>query len=237
MQQSNFGNFSKDWWDEKGPMKMLHSMNQTRMLFIKERISNRYETLGDYKDVIKKKKILDLGCGGGILSEALAKEGARIKAIDTSFKLIKEAKKRAASKGYNISYENCDINKIFKRKEKFDIILSLEVIEHVSDINAFLNTTFNCLNKNGLIIFSTINRSLISYFSTIFLAEKILGLVPKNTHDWKSYVKPKEIILAAKKFNIKLDKVEGLLPIPLISAIDWIRIKNVKANYILSLKN
>ena len=167
MQQSNFDKFSEGWWDKEGPMKMLHSMHETRMLFIKERITHRYQKLGIFKDIIKKKKILDLGCGGGILSEDLAREGANVKAIDSSSKLIKEAKRRAVDGKLKINYENCDISKIFNRKEKYDIIISLEVIEHIKDFPRFLNNTFGCLNKNGLIIISTINRSILSYISTI----------------------------------------------------------------------
>ena len=237
MQQSYFDKFSSDWWKKDGPMKMLHSMNETRMLFIKERILNRYQSLGDIGNILKSKTILDLGCGGGILAEELAYKGAKIKAIDQSKQLINIAKKRAKDKGLSIDYECTDINKIHKLGFRFDIIICLEVVEHVLDLQDFLTNAYKCLNRNGLIIFSTINRSKISFFTTILIAENILKLVPKKTHDWNKYVKPEEIINLAKKYSFDVDKLSGLLPLPGLSNFKWIRIKNTKANYIISLKN
>ena len=237
MQQSNFDKFSSNWWDKDGPMKLLHSMNETRMLFIKERILHRYQKLGSLKSILDKKKILDLGCGGGILSESLADLGGNVFAIDKSKKLINTAKNRAAKKNLDIQYECAEINNLSKKKLKFDVIISLEVVEHVDNLKFFLLETFKCLNKNGLIIFSTINRSKISYLTTILLAEKILKIVPNNTHDWDKYVKPEEIITFSKKYNCKLDKITGLLPFPSLNGFKWLRVKNVKSNYIISLIN
>ena len=224
MQQSNFDKFSSNWWDKDGPMKLLHSMNETRMLFIKERILHRYQNLGSLKSILDKKKILDLGCGGGILSESLAELGGNVFAIDKSKKLINTAKNRATKKNLDIKYECAEINNLSKKKLKFDVIISLEVVEHVD-------------NKNGLIIFSTINRSKISYLTTILLAERILKLVPNNTHEWDKYVKPEEIITFSKKYNCKLDKITGLLPFPSLNGFKWLRVENIKSNYIISLIN
>ena len=218
-------------------MKMLHSMNETRLLFIQERILNRYQIWGGIDKILKSKSILDLGCGGGILDESLASKGASVKAIDKSKKLINTAKKRAKDKGLKIDYECADIQDAYKSGFKFDIIICLEVVEHVDNLNDFLINTFRCLNRNGIIIFSTINRSKISFLTTILIAENILKIVPKNTHDWNKYVKPEEISIAAKKHKLNIDKLSGLLPIPSLSGFKWIRVKNTKANYIISLKN
>ncbi len=237
MQQSNFDRFSRGWWDKKGDMKVLHSMHQTRMLFIKERINNRFKNFNSYYSILQKKKILDLGCGGGLLSESLAKDGANIMAIDNSEELIKIAKERAYEKKYNINYEKSTIEKLANKNEKFDIIISLEVIEHVKDYKIFLQNIFKCLKPEGLIIISTINRSFFSYISTILIAEKILKIVPDNIHDWNLYLKPTEIYEFSKKFKIKMDKLTGLLPFPGINGLEWIRTKNTSANYITSLTN
>jgi 2-polyprenyl-6-hydroxyphenyl methylase/3-demethylubiquinone-9 3-methyltransferase len=237
LQQSYFDKFSSDWWDKDGSMKMLHSMNETRMLFIQERILNRYQNLGSISNIFKRKAILDLGCGGGILSEELAYRGASIKAIDKSRKLINTAKNRAKEKRLNIDYECTDIESIYKSGLKFDIIICLEVVEHVDDLQEFLVNSYKSLKKNGLIIFSTINRSRISFLTTILIAENILKIVPKKTHDWKKYVKPEEIMESAKIHKLHTDKLSGLFPVPTFSGFNWLRIKNTKANYILSLKN
>ena len=237
MKESIFDKLSSQWWDKNGPMKMLHSMHETRMLFIKERIINKYQNIGSFKEILEKKKILDLGCGGGILSEALAEEGANIMAVDYSKKLINEAKKRAKSKNLKIDYKHQSLKYLKEKSVKFDIILCMEVIEHVKDYKSFISMAFNCLKRDGVIIFSTINKSILSYVTTIFLAEKILKLVPSQTHDWNMYVKPEEIIKVAKSFKLKLDKIKGLAPIPTLQGFQWIRTNNTKANYIISIIN
>ena len=237
MKESIFDKISSEWWDKDGPMKMLHAMNETRILFIKERIINKYQKVGSLKEILKKKKILDLGCGGGILSEALAEEGANILAIDQSKKLIDEAKKRAKSKNLKIDYRLQSIKNLKDQSAKFDIILCMEVIEHVKDYKSFINFAFNCLKRDGIIIFSTINKSFLSYVTTIFLAEKILKLVPSKTHDWDMYIKPEQILEVAKTFKLKLDKIKGLTAIPSLQGFKWIRINNTKANYIISMIN
>ncbi len=237
MKESIFDKISSEWWDKNGPMKLLHSMNETRMLFIKERIINKYQKLGSLKEILEKKLILDLGCGGGILSETLAEEGANILAIDQSKKLINEAKKRAKSKKLKIDYQFQSIKNLKGKKAKFDIILCMEVVEHIEDYRSFIKLAFECLKRDGIIIFSTINKSFLSYLTTIFLAEKVLKLVPSKTHDWDMYVKPEEIIQVAKTFRFKLDKIKGLAVIPSFQGFKWIRINNTKANYIISIIN
>ena len=237
MKQSIFDKISSKWWDKEGPMKMLHTMHETRMLFIKERILNKYQELDNLKNIFKNKKILDLGCGGGILSESLAEEGAELIAIDQSKKLINEAKKRAKLKNFKINYQCKSIKNLKEKKMKFDIIICLEVIEHVEDYKSFLKFTFECLKKNGIIIFSTINRNCLSYISTIFLAEKVLKLVPNKTHDWNMYIKPEEILKLSNQKNFKLDKIKGLLAIPTLNGYKWIRTNNTKTNYIISIIN
>ena len=237
MKESIFDKMSLEWWDKNGPMKMLHSMNETRMLFIKERIINKYQKLGGLKEILEKKLILDLGCGGGILSETLAEEGANILAIDQSKKLINEAKKRAKYKNLKINYQCQSIKSLKEKRAKFDIILCMEVVEHVQDYRSFIKLAFECLKKDGIIIFSTINKSALSYFTTIFLAEKILKLVPSKTHDWHMYVKPEEILEVAEKFSFRLDKIKGMAAIPSLQGFKWIRINNTKTNYIISIIN
>ena len=237
MQQSNFDKYAEDWWSENSSMKMLHSMHETRMLFILERIKNRYNNYSNLQAIFKNKRILDLGCGGGLLAESLCKKGANVKAIDSSSSLIKVAKKRAKAKGFKIEYQNSTIEDIIKKKNKFDIIISLEVIEHVKDYKQFLNNVFNSLNPKGLLILSTINRNFFSYLSTILFSEKILKLVPNGVHDWNYYVKPEEILKEGKENNLSLDKISGLCPIPTLKGFQWVRSRASYANYIIALKN
>ena len=113
----------------------------------------------------------------------------------------------------------------------------MEVVEHVQGYRSFIKLAFECLKKDGIIIFSTINKSFLSYLTTIFLAEKVLKLVPSKTHNWDMYVKPEEILEVAEKFSFKLDKIKGLAAIPSLQGFKWIRINNTKANYIISIIN
>lgn len=237
MQQSNFDDFAKDWWDSNGSMRMLHSMHKTRMLFILERIKNRFKNFSDLKTIFKNKTVLDLGCGGGLLAESLCQKEANVVAIDSSLDLIKMANKRAEKKGLKIDYQNITIETLIKKQLKFDIVISLEVIEHVEDYKKFLQDIFHVLKPKGLIILSTINRNYFSYITTILFAEKILKLVPDGVHDWKYYVKPIEVLEVGKKSNIILDKISGLTPIPSLNGFQWIRTNNSYGNYIISLKN
>ncbi len=237
MQQSNFGKYADGWWQKDGSMKMLHSMHSTRMLFIQERINKRFSKFKSFNEILEKKKILDLGCGGGLLSETIANLGGNVTGIDSSEELIRMAKERAIKNKYKINYKKSTIEQFAKKKNKFDIIISLEVIEHVKDYKAFLDNIFKCLNPGGLIIISTINRNLFSYFTTILVAEKILKIVPKSTHDWNFYLKPQEIIEYSRQFNLETDKISGLFPLPWFNDFQWIRTKNTKSNYILSLVN
>jgi 2-polyprenyl-6-hydroxyphenyl methylase/3-demethylubiquinone-9 3-methyltransferase len=212
-------------------------MHETRMLFIKERIINKYQQLGSFRNILSKKKILDLGCGGGILSETLAQEKANIMSIDSSKELIKEAKNRAKLKNLKIDYRCENIKSIKDKNIKFDIILCLEVIEHVEDFKYFIKTAFNCLGRNGIIILSTINKSYLSYITTILLAEKVFKLVPSDTHSWNMYIRPDEILNLADESNLVLDKLKGLAAIPTFNGFKWVRINNTKVNYIISLTN
>ena len=129
------------------------------------------------------------------------------------------------------------IKNLKEKRAKFDIILCMEVVEHVQDYRSFIKLAFECLKKDGIIIFSTINKSFLSYFTTILLAEKILKLVPSKTHDWDMYVKPEEILKVAEKFRFKLDKIKGLAAMPSLRGFQWIRINNTKVNYIVSIIN
>ena len=237
MQQTNFNQYADDWWNKEGDMRMLHTMHETRMLFIKERILKRFTKLNSFKSIIEKKKILDLGCGGGLLAESLANYGENIVAIDSSEDLIKMAKKRALEKNIKINYKTSTIEKLAKNKNKFDIIISLEVIEHVNDYKLFLNNIFKCLNKNGIVIISTINRNIFSYITTILFAEKILKIVPDSVHNWNLYLKPSEILNYGENFGLKIDKIVGLFPLPNLGGVQWIRTKNTSSNYILSMTN
>ncbi len=179
MNSQFFDKLSDEWWDEDGSFKALHSFNIIRIDYIRKKLPN---------DSFKGLKILDIGCGGGILCEPLSRLGACVTGIDTNKKAIQIAKDHAKKKKLKISYKNINIDKI--NMKNFDIITCMEVLEHVENFEHIISKSKNILKKNGLFFGSTINKTFASYIFALFFAEKILKIVPRGTHDWNKLVKP-----------------------------------------------
>ena len=218
---------SGEWWIEDGAFKALHSFNLIRTKFLTDSI-NTYSN-----KTLKNQKILDVGCGGGIFCEPLARLGADVTGIDTNKKAIQSAKSHAKSQKLKINYLNTNLAGI-NNKEKFDIITCMEVLEHVDDVSTVLQNIKKKLKKNGLFVGSTINRTLTSYFTAIFLAENVMNLVPKGTHQWKKFIKPsyiKKNLIIEDFSNIRF---KGLFYNPLFN--NWKFINNQSVNYIFSTK-
>ena len=174
-----FDKLSDEWWDENGCFKALHSFNLIRLEFlIKNNLSKSLNGL----------RILDIGCGGGILCEPLSRLGAEVTGIDTNEKAIKVAKEHARIKNLKINYINAELSQV--EKCSFDIITCMEVLEHVEDINQIISISNDILKKNGVFFGSTINKTLTSYLLAILFAENVLQIVPKGTHEWKKFLKP-----------------------------------------------
>lgn len=174
-----FDNFSDEWWDENGALKALHSYNLIRIKYL---IDNTNQTS------LKKLKILDVGCGGGILCEPLARLGADVTGIDVNEKAIRVAINHSKKNKLKINYRNIDINQI--KDKSFDVITCMEVLEHVDDINQIIYHSAKILKSGGIFIGSTINKTFSSYLFAILAAEKILKIVPEKTHSWGKLVKP-----------------------------------------------
>ena len=180
-------------------------------------------------------KILDIGCGGGLISEPMARLGGEVTGIDAAKKNIKIAALHSRKNKLKINYLNESPEKL-KEKEKFDIILNLEIVEHVDDLNLYFNSCYNLLKKNGIMFTATINRSLISYIKAIIGAEYILRWLPIGTHDWNKFIKPEELekMLSDKKFFTK--DISGLEYNPILNK--WKKSNNLSVNYIVcSFKN
>ena len=214
-----FNQLSDEWWNENGKFKILHQIKSHRMSYILDQINNRN---------IRNLKILDVGCGGGIICEPLAKLGARVTGIDFAPNNIIAAKIHSKKNKLKINYINKDIEKS-KLDEKFDIILMFEVLEHLDNWKKTIKNIKKNLNKNGLIIISTINRNLLSKLFAINIAENILNWIPKGTHDYNKLIKPEELkkILLKEKFNF--NNIKGLVFNPLNR--EWKLSKNYMINY------
>ena len=227
-----FSKIADEWWDPEGKFKPLHIFNPLRIKYIKDSIIKHFN--------IKKKKlplsglkILDIGCGGGLITEPMSRLGANITGIDASEKNIKIAKAHLKKNKLKINYK-CASPEDLNQKEKFDVILNLEIVEHVEDVELFLEKSSKLLRKDGLMFVATINKTLKSYLFAIIGAEYILRWLPIGTHDWENFVEPSKLILLGEKNQLKLNKIEGI-KFNIISN-NWKLSKDKSINYITEFK-
>ena len=230
-----FSNLAEEWWDVKGKFKPLHMFNPIRIQYISERIKEYFRLPDKDKNNLNGLKILDIGCGGGLISEPMARLGATVTGIDASEKNIKVAYLHSKKNNLNINYQHKSPEQL-TNYESYDIILNLEIVEHVNDVNLYLETCHKLLKKGGLMFTATLNRTLTSYIKAIIGAEYILRWLPIGTHDWNKFIKPEELEkkLVDLKFNIV--DIKGLEFNPFSSK--WKKSDNISVNYIIcSSKN
>ncbi len=203
-----FTKIAEDWWNPEGKFKPLHKFNPIRISYIKKNIMNTFK-LKSKKKPLENLKILDIGCGGGLLSEPMSRLGANVVGIDASNKNIQIAKLHANKNRLNIKYL-CTSPEKFKVSNKFDVILNMEIIEHVEDVEFFLKSCSKLLKKNGIMFVATLNKTLKSYLFAIVGAEYFLRWLPIGTHDWEKFVKPTDLVNSLKKYDLKLDALDGM---------------------------
>ncbi len=227
-----FSKLASEWWDPEGKFKPLHKFNPVRLNYIKKCI---------VKDIKKKTtakplnniKILDIGCGGGLLCEPLSKLGAKVVGIDASEKNIKIAKTHAKRSNLKINYY-CASPENFNFKEKFDVVLNMEIVEHVENVSLFLKESTKFLKKDGIMFIATLNKTLKSYVFAILGAEYILRWLPIGTHDWNMFVEPLKLKQICQKNSLILDEILGVKYNVLSS--DWELSPDYDVNYITRFK-
>ena len=203
-----FSKMAAEWWDPSGKFKPLHKFNPIRIKYIKENIINSFK-IKTKKKPLDKINILDIGCGGGLLSEPMTRLGADVTGIDASIKNINIAKLHEKKNNLKINYL-CSSPEKLKIQKKFDVILNMEIVEHVEDINFFLNSCSKLLKKNGIMFVATLNKTLKSYMFAIIGAEYVLRWLPIGTHDWEKFVRPEDLKKILSKNNLKLEKLDGM---------------------------
>ncbi len=227
-----FSKMAAEWWDPNGKFKPLHKFNPIRIKYIKENIINNFKINNKLKP-LSNINILDIGCGGGLLSEPMSKLGANVTGIDASEKNIKIAKLHSKKNNLKIKYL-CSSPEKLKVKKKFDVILNMEIVEHVEDVDFFLKSSSLLLKKNGLMFVATINKTLKSYFFAIVGAEYILRWLPIGTHEWEKFIKPKELQDGLKKYNLSMLRLDGMNFNFLKD--EWNISKDLSVNYITKFK-
>lgn len=227
-----FSKLAEDWWNEEGKMSFLHDMSETRTRYIKEAIIQNFK-IPKTKHMLAGIEILDIGCGGGIASEPLSRMGGKLTSIDESKELINIAKLHAKAMRLDIKYEHSNIENLLKSKKQYDVIIALELLEHVNNVEYFCEVLSKLIKPNGLIIISTINRSILSKMIVIKFAEDILKKIPSGTHSYKKFIKPIEIKKYFNSKNLNMHDLKGMVWGPIRG---WRLSNNTSINYIAVFK-
>jgi len=229
---AKFSKISSEWWSPNGKFKPLHKFNPIRIKYLKENIIEHFK-LKQTNSPLKGLNILDIGCGGGLLSEPITRLGAKVTAIDASKKNIQVAKFHAKKNSLKINYL-CSSPEKLNLNKKFDVVLNMEIVEHVEDLNFFIKKSSNLLKKNGLMFIATLNKTFKSYMFAIIGAEYVLRWLPIGTHDWEKFVKPDNLVSLAINSNLKLKKLSGMKFNPIIDK--WSLSNDKSVNYIAKFK-
>ncbi len=224
-----FSKMAEEWWNPEGKFKPLHRFNPIRIEYIKNCIIKHFNIKSKIQP-LKNLSILDIGCGGGLLSEPMYRMGAQVTGLDASEKNINIAKVHSKENKLKINYI-CSSPEKLNIKKKFDVVLNMEIVEHVDDVDFFIKKSSELLNKNGLMFVATINKTLKSYFFAIVGAEYILQWLPIGTHDWNKFVEPQKLIKFGENNLLKLKKIDGMKFNPITN--QWNISKDKSVNYII----
>lgn len=222
-----FDRLSATWWNPTGPMRPLHVVNALRQTHVLERIALHFGRDGESLSGLR---ILDVGCGGGLLSEPLARRGGQVVGIDASPGNVAAAQRHAASQGVAVDYRLGEPDKALGPAESFDLVLALEVVEHVQDAAAFVGTVAQRVAPGGLLLASTIDRTWKSFIFAIVGAEYVLRVLPRGTHQWQRFVRPAELAAAASRAGLQQIDLRGMRYLPLVHRASWCR--DTRVNYL-----
>ena len=230
---AKFSKLSHDWWNPDGKFETLHKINPIRVKFMLDLIFNNKQIDVHADRPLSKLRTLDIGCGGGLSSEPFAKLGAHVCGVDADKQAIEIAKNHAKNENLRIDYKNCSIEDLSLKKDgKFDIILILELLEHIDDTNHFLSIALKYLKKNGVVFVSTINKNIKSMVLAKFAAEYILNWVPRGTHDWNKFITPSELNQMMERHGFTEILRTGVIFDPF--SLKWKQSSDVSVNYITS---
>ncbi|MFO1323524.1 MAG: bifunctional 2-polyprenyl-6-hydroxyphenol methylase/3-demethylubiquinol 3-O-methyltransferase UbiG [Burkholderiales bacterium] len=223
-----FNRLSATWWNSAGPMRPLHVINELRLGYLRQLISERFDCAGPSK--LEGLRILDVGCGAGLLCEPLARSGAQVTGIDAAAKNVGAARSHATSRGMTIDYRVGDPAGALRPDERFDVVLLLEVVEHVADVEAFLMAAARHVAPGGLLVASTIDRTWKSFAVAIVGAEYVFRVLPRGTHDWRRFVRPSELESAAGRAGLARIDLRGMRYLPVMHRASWV--PDTSVNYV-----
>ncbi len=230
----NFAKDSSHWWDEKGPFAPLHRLNPVRLSHIRQQVDAHFGLDEKSLKPFTGLSILDAGCGGGLVCEPMARLGADATGVDADGNAIAVARRHAAQSGLSIDYHDGTTFDLLNGKKRFDVVLALEIAEHVPDLQSFVQSCADLCKPDGLLIFSTLNRTPKSFALGIVAAEYILRWVPRGTHDWKKFIKPSELARALSHAGTTPGAMTGLVYDPLSAHGFRLSEDDLSVNYFMS---
>lgn len=228
---ARFSAIADEWWDPDGKFKPLHRFNPIRLQYIRDRLCAQFgrdtQSLRPFDGL----RFLDVGCGGGLISEPLSRMGADVTGIDASDRNVGTARVHAEQSGLDIDYRVTTVEQLAAMGDTFDAVISMEVVEHVADVDLFLDGCATLMDANGAIVLATLNRTPKSFAFGIVGAEYIMRWLPRGTHDWKKFVRPSELARGLRRNRVSVDDISGLTFNPLSG--EWKISNDVSVNYVL----
>ena len=207
---ARFSALAEEWWEPGGKFRALHRLNPVRLGYVRERALAHF---GGDKRALKPlagRSVLDIGCGGGLLAEPLARLGARVTGIDAAERNVKVARAHAEASGLAIDYRATSAEELARLGRRFDIVLNMEVVEHVADVASFLEASVELIAPGGMMVLATINRTPQSFALAIVAAEYLLGWLPRGTHEWRKFLRPSELAAHLRSAGARLNEFRGV---------------------------
>jgi 2-polyprenyl-6-hydroxyphenyl methylase/3-demethylubiquinone-9 3-methyltransferase len=228
---ARFEGIARTWWDPKGPMAVLHKFNPVRLAFIRDLACARFGRDPKTMRALEGLTVVDIGCGGGVLSEPLARLGAQVTGLDPAPTNVAVARAHAEASGLTVDYRQQTIEALVAEGGRYDIVLAMEVVEHVADVEAFVAACCAAVKPGGILVMATLNRTLKSYALAIVGAEYVLRWLPRGTHDWEKFVTPRELGDAIMRCGLDLGETTGVTYNPLTDR--WSASRDTDVNYMM----
>ena len=228
---ARFDAMARTWWDMSGPMAVLHRFNPVRLAYIRDAACARFDRNPKHLDSLAGLSVVDIGCGGGVLSEPLARLGAEVTGLDPATTNIEVARRHAEQGGLAIDYRAATIESVVADGARFDIVLAMEVVEHVADVEAFVASACSAVKPGGMLVMATLNRTLKSFALAIVGAEYVLRWLPRGTHDWDRFVTPDELTDAITQNGLMVSDTAGVAYTPF--ADRWSLSEDTDVNYMI----